>query len=273
VFGAVLAHVHLQVHAVNDLQQKQRVKLLVRLLALADTPGVCGAATANVTSVSNRADGASALARASADYAKYTHSMSADVAPAAAARLWSKSAQQLLAMAGSSCTANSCYVHLVLSAKGHPDQEATVWLAAFRDLQLQDPGLNVSGFNLADAGVAHQHGAVAFNVSSQAVAAFAVWDTSPGPQPPGHFSHNALTIHPCEPREVVFVPRPSGAAAASRSAAAQAAASSRRFGSKLGTGDVVRGRPLLALLQEQLAVSSLWDHSQQPEPQPTVAAA
>lgn len=218
--------------------------LLVRLLSLADTPQDCG----------GRAAAASAEARAAAPYAKYSRRVAATAPPGAVTRVWSATVAQLLDAAAGGCRPTSCYVHLVLAAEGQPEQEAVVWLAPFAELQLRDPRLQLT---VLDGGAPRKHGPPpAFTVASEAVAPYAVWELSGG-QPPGRFSANALTIHPCEPRNISWVPqeprararRPGGGPPAMRRGPRRGAAS---------------GRALAELLQHHLVASSLWDHQAAP---------
>jgi hypothetical protein len=116
--------------------------------------------------------------------------------------------------------------------------EAVVWLAPFKDMPLQDPGLTAWGFAPAEA---LGPGAVKFTVLAAAAAApLALWEA---PALRGRFSINALTLGACEAREVVFYPSasPEGPAGA-------------------GAGSGGGGMALVARLQEELRLSSLWEH-------------
>jgi hypothetical protein len=166
---------------------------------------------------------------------------STDAPAAAATLLWSASVSSLLKKSNGACSRVGCYVHIALAAEGLAGQEATVWLASFKDLPLQDPQLAVEGLKtvgrLVDEGsgllssAGRQQEALTFTVSSQAVAAFVVWEMQAG-ELPGQFDENVVTVHPCEPREVRF---------------------SLRGSTRAG---------LLQVVQEQLVVTSLWDHQQ-----------
>lgn len=319
-------HIVMQVLAMNDLQEQQQVNLVIRLLSLADTAAQCGD---QVLPVSRGTD---IVALATATYARYSHTVTAVAAAAAATELWSSTEQQLLAEAGQGCSPSTCYVHLVLAAEGQSNQETTVWLAPFKALALQEPHLQVSGFKLtsqwqvignaqpqgllnevearntamaAAAGEGKKGGAgagssmrmsylplrdeVAFTVLSEAVAVYAVWEM--GMQLPGHFSDNALMVHPCEPRQVAFLASTAmrqghadnaGASlhidanaksSSSSSRGGAAAYGSRAFGSNQARV-VASGTQLVELLQAQLVVSSLWDHQAQPDgPAPELLAA
>lgn len=210
---------------VNDLQQPVNLQLAVRLLSATDTATQCEPQLSSSSSKKRSDISSYAFAAAPLDHVKH-HSVLHKTAPAGAAALvWSKSVDALLQKAGQGCSRTSCYVHITLAAgEGQPAQEATVWLAPFKDLSLQDPQLAIDSFtpahraaqnrdSSAEAGVASSSlshhksdGAVTFRVSSLAVAAYAVWEVQGGSLP-GHFSDNAVTVHPCEPREVTFVPR------------------------------------------------------------------
>jgi hypothetical protein len=263
------------VFGVNDLQQPVSVELAVRLLSITDTPAVCQRPrTAARTSSSKHSSSISPASHA-APYVKVHTVVKADVAPGAAVLLWSKSVASLLTKASKECSRSNCYMHIALACEGHAHQEATVWLAPFKELPFQDPVITVNGFEhskdleSADVlltGSGNQQEAVNFTVSSQAVAAFAVWETQ-GTGLPGHFSDNAVTVHPCEPRRVTFLPRAGGSRVHVPLVASGAGG--------LGGGDrraqdvgVFQGQELLQLLQEQLVVTSLWDHQQLDQRQP-----
>jgi hypothetical protein len=224
---------------------------------------------------------------------------------------------------------------MVLASEGQQPQEAVVWLAPFKELPLQDPQLNLSGVQLtpaepglkvtgSDTVSAHRQQALSLTVSSKAVAVYAVLETQ-GPAAAGHFSDNAFTVHPCEPRQVSFKPgqagrrewqpaadRPAAAVSSndggssgdsrsggssgsgSKSGSSSSCGDGSRSGSSSGdsssedssgsTGNVTEAgsragvapeqdRVLLQansqlgeLLQEQLVVSSLWDHQQFDQP-------
>lgn len=269
----------LQVHVVSDLQQEQRVTLLVRLLSLTDTSKVCGSSGRHHAAAADGVGGG---------YARFSRSVRATAPPGTATQLWSATVAQLLDKSAGGCQPSSCYLHLLLSAEGQPEQEATVWLAPFSELQLQDPGLQLSVVPDSDgpllaaadaagsqssssrkgpgnAALVKQHPPASFTVSSQAVAVYAVWELS-GRQPPGHFSHNALTIHPCEPRNITWLPA---------QAAVRPAPAGRGRGVFPGRPrrGAVQGQQLRELLQQQLVVTSLWDHQAPPAAKPLLAAA
>jgi hypothetical protein len=249
-----------QVYAVNDLQEPVDVHLAVRLLSVTDTQADCSKhPSAGTDSPSNSFSsevsrparrGSSGYALEAAPYVKHHQRLHKTAPAGAAVLLWSEPVASLLSKAGRGCSRSSCYVHVALAGEGQPQQEATVWLAPFKELPLQDPQLAVGDMQVSKldttAGVDRNQEAVNFTVNSQAVAAYAVWETQGG-ELLGHFSDNALTIHPCEPRQVMFLPR--GASAAGTG------------GRQQGRGGLT-GRQMVQLLQEQLLLSSLWDHQQ-----------
>jgi hypothetical protein len=208
------------------------------------------------------------------------------------------------------------------TAAGHASgmqqvQEATVWLSPFAAMDLPPPQLQLSGFEFvavdanlhltrpshssqsssssnsssSEPGEGGSPGEVAFTVSSSRVAAFAVWELTNREQQqllPGHFSENAVTVHPCEPRVVRFVPhlglsgwdayiarvrqwqqqqqqqQQAGAVWGGMTAGAGSSSSGR------GAVDEASIRTLLALLlQHSIAASSLYDQ-QRFEPSPSV---
>lgn len=215
---------------------------------------------------------------------------SADAPAAAATLLWCASVSSLLKKSKGACSRASCYVHVALAAEGHARQEATVWLAPFKDLPLQDPRLAVEGFKTVGYDQGRQQEAVAFTVSSQAVAAFVVWEMQAGALP-GHFDGNAVTLHPCEPREVRFFPPGSTRAgvregrtgpgvptsASSAGGTTTAGSSPGKSGSSAAAGTKVESNQgadteqragvlgvsyVLRVVEEQLGVTSLWEHQQ-----------
>lgn len=269
----------LQVYAVNDLQEPVGVRLAVRLLSVTDTQADCpqhhstgtgSPASSLSNSVSSKPSQAASGSSSgdvlgAAPYVKHHQRMHTAAPAGAAVLLWSETVASLLRNPGTGCSRSSCYVHIALEGEGHPHQEATVWLAPFKELPLADPQLAVGDMQVAKldttAGLACKRNqeAVNFTVTSQAVAAYAVWETQGG-ELRGHFSDNALTIHPCEPRQVTFLPRGVGAAeTVSRGDSAARGSHSRGRQQDRGGG---AGRQVLQLLQEQLLLSSLWDHQQ-----------
>jgi hypothetical protein len=157
-------------------------------------------------------------------------------------------------------------------------QETTVWLAPFKELPLQDPQLavdNMTHLSLSGderdvlTGSGHGQEAVAFRVSSQAVAVYAVWEVQQDGAAAlsGHFSDNALTIHPCEPRVVVFLPAIDYHSKQKRALdlhgqAGGGAADGEHSGHDEQDGTGLQGDHVSRLLQEQLIVTSLWEHQQ-----------
>lgn len=266
----LLVGVCLQVYAVNDLQQPASVQLAVRLLSLTDTPGHChspGTASNSIpttttsSSVGSNTDTSmktnEGYAFRAAHHVRFRKVLKVEAPPGTAIRLWSKSVAALLKKAWQGCSRTSCYVHITLAGEGVTQQEKTVWLAPFKELPLQDPQLAVSNMTHVSltgdeedilAGSGHRQDSVAFTVSSQAVAVYAVWEVQQGGAAalPGHFSDNALTIHPCEPHQVTFLP--------------VAGYSSHKH--RVPDLETVQGDCVLKLLQEQLVVTSLWDHQQ-----------
>jgi hypothetical protein len=182
-------------------------------------------------------------------------------------------------------------------------QEATVWLAPFAAMDLPPPQLQLSEFEFVtadskkdltrpshssdssssssgEAQAGGNAGEVAFTVSSTRVAAFAVWEMTNREQQqllPGHFSENAVTVHPCEPRVVRFVPQlglSSWDAYMARLRHWQQQHQQQQAGAMWGgvTADVESSRGaydgtsserlLALLLQQSIAASSLYDHQQ-----------
>jgi hypothetical protein len=222
---------------------------------------------------------------------------STDAPAAAATLLWSTSVSALLKKSKGACSRASCYVHIAVAAEGHAGQEATVWLAPFKDLRLQDPRLTVQGFKAvgydqepgSPSRLGRQQEAVAFTVSSQAVAAFVVWEMQAGALQ-WHFDTNAVTVHPCEPREVLFYPRGStragllheghtgpgnpagetpgsGTAGSSHAESASVGAAGADTVNDRGASSgqraaVLQAQRVLRVLEEQLLVTSLWEHQQ-----------
>ena len=109
------------------------------------------------------------------------------------------------------------------AAGGAPQPaEAAYFLAPFKDMPLKDPGIRAASF----AAVPGRRDAVKFTVAVRAAAPLAVWEA---PGLAGRFSESAVTVVACEPREVVFYSAGGAAVAPQR-------------------------------LQEELRISSLWDH-------------
>lgn len=274
----------LQVYAVNDLQQPVPVQLAVRLLSISDTSAQCQhhSSSAGGHSPSNNADSVnSADSRVSlrqyafeaAPYVKHHRMLKADAPAGSAVLLWSETVTSLLTKAGKGCSRTSCYVHIALASEGHAGQEATVWLAPFKDLPLQDPQLSLTDEKVvkvtrsgteALSGPTVRQDAVQFTVSSQGVAAYVVWEVIGGGQQ-GQFSDNALTIHPCEPREILFFPN--GMSRRVRGMQVGGGLTKDSSGETDGSG---RGQQDDATLQDreqmlldfQVDVHSLWDHQQ-----------
>jgi hypothetical protein len=294
----------LQVFVVNDLQQPSEVQLAVRLLSLTDTPAQCHSPSAasnsipTTTTSSSTSGSTDSSATTSDSYAfkaahhiRFHKVLKAEAPPGTATLIWSKSVTALLKKAGQGCSRTSCYVHITLAGEGVSQQEKTIWLAPFKDLPLQDPQLaviNTTHVSLTGdegdilTGSGHRQEAVAFTVSSRAVAVYAVWEVQQegAAALSGHFSDNALMIHPCEPREVTFLPavgyhrthkRASdfhrGVAGSTFSGVVDSA-DGKPAGSEPGTHDQqhhgtgLQGDHVLRLLQEQLVVTSLWEHQQ-----------
>jgi hypothetical protein len=283
-----------QVYAVNDLQQPASVQLAVRLLFLSDTPAQCHSPSTDSTSIAattTSSTGASADSSAkssegyafeAAQYVKYHQVLKAEAPAGSAVRVWSKSVTALLKKAGQGCSRTSCYVHITLAGEGAAQQEKTIWLAPFQELPLQDPQLAVSNMTHVSlsgdeeyilTGSGHRQDAVAFTVSSRAVAVYAVWEVQQegAAALSGHFSDNALTIHPCEPRQVTFLPavgyrskqghitdlhREAGGSDGDDTVDPE----HRRHNQQVGKG--LQGNHVVKLLQEQLVVTSLWEHQQ-----------
>lgn len=147
------------------------------------------------------------------------------------------------------CTRNECFVQVTAKALDLPltgqtsdmpwalesasgVSEAFYWLGPFNSMPLTDPQIQVSDFEE----VPGKPGAVKFTVMSHAVAPMTVWEAGAGVA--GRFSDNAVTLLPCVPREVVFYGRGSG---------------------DVGVGDC---GDLVQRLQQELRVTSLWDHQQ-----------
>jgi hypothetical protein len=183
----------------------------------------------------------------------------------------------------------------VAASSGIKSQEAVVWLAPFHEMRLPAPAVELSGFHFvpavraaaatpAAASGENGHaaaaddddavgddddtpyssaGTVEFTVSSSRVAVFTVWEVAAGPQQrlPGHFSDNAVTVHPCEPRKVQFIPRVGApgwkgylATAGVHPGQQQQHAGAANLQTTPG------GRLLTSKLQQHLVVSSLYDH-------------
>jgi len=281
-----------QVYVVNDLQQPAQLQLAVRVLSVSDTAAQCQASSRVTDTASYQ--GISRFAFTVASYVKHHNTLQTEAPPGAAVLVWSEAVGALLKKAGHGCSRSGCYVHVTLASEQQQEQEATVWLAPFSDLPLRQPGLTVDGFGPVkvpgaaetEGGRHHQGDAIQFTVSSQAVAPYAVWETQGGGLP-GHFSDNALTIHPCEPQEVSFTPL-----STRRHGSQSRITQDGSEGSSIGN-DIVRGigmearhivldhhsdatgsnqehaghkavqwHDVVHLLQEQLVVSSLWDHQQ-----------
>jgi hypothetical protein len=317
----------LQVYIVSDLLHPVEVQLTVRMLSLADTKESCSSSSSHTRALqqniaskgpSSATTAAAAAAGAASPWAKHSEVALLTVPAASAVLAWSGTAQQLLA-AAPGCSRASCYVHITLAtaAQGRDEgdgdgasmqhlQEATVWLAPFAVMQLPAPNLQLSNFEFvptrqpqsarqsrsSSAQVREMPGEVAFTVSSSRVASFAVWELTKQEWQqllPGHFTQNAATVHPCEPRVVRFVPRlgasswssyvgrleewqqrrqqqPAGTVPSWRH---QAGDAGDRSSSSSGEVQTARGGQLLAsLLQQSIAASSLYDH-QQFEPSPS----
>lgn len=273
-----------QVYVVNDLQQPAQLQLAVRVLSASDTAAQCKSSSRVTDTASHQ--GISRFAFTTASYVKHQDTLQTEAPPGAAVLVWSEAVGALLQKAGHDCSRSSCYVHVTLASGQQQEQEATVWLAPFSDLPLQQPGLMVGGFGpVKPTGAAevkggrHNQGdAVQFTVSSQAVAPYAVWETQGGALP-GHFSDNALTVHPCEPREVIFTPRSIPRHLhGSQSPTTKTGPKGSSIGSDVvldhhsgvaGSNQEHAGHKAaqqqwhdVHLLQEQLVVSSLWDHQQ-----------
>ncbi|KAF8062032.1 hypothetical protein HT031_004292 [Scenedesmus sp. PABB004] len=255
------------VYVVSDLLAPAAATLTVRLLSLDDSTDACGPDPSPSAGAS-----ADAPCAPSAGWARHCEAAAVVVPPGGAALAWSGSAASLLA-AARGCTARTCYVHVRLASPGRRGQEATVWLAPFAALRLPRPGLALSGFRLDARGgdrggggpwergaeAAGGAAAVEFTVSSARVAAYAVWEVSPGWALPGRFSDNAATVHPCEPQRVRFVPR-GGAAPAGVAGRALLAAPPEGAGGGAADGDALRALP--RVLAAALSASSLYDHQQ-----------
>jgi hypothetical protein len=243
-----------------------------------------------------------AAAAAAAPWAKHAENILLTVPPGSAVLAWSGTAEQLLA-AAPDCSRTSCYVHVALTAAGVQDggesaqhvQEATVWLAPFGALKLPPPDLRLSNFRFeakqqrsstpgsaaaggSDAAAEGMPGGISFTVSSSRVALFAVWEMANLTWLqllPGHFSQNAVTVHPCEPRTVQFIPRLGSGSwriysdkllqwqlqhQTGRGLQQGAGAYSSSSG---GEVDVMEpGQLLASLLQQGITASSLHDHQQ-----------
>jgi hypothetical protein len=183
-------------------------------------------------------------------------------------------------------------------------QEATVWLAPFAAMDLPPPQLQLSEFEFvavdlkmnltrpsqsSDSGSSSSSsgiwaggnsGEVAFTVSSSRVAAFAVWEMATQEQQqllPGHFSENTVTVHPCEPRVVRFVPQLGLSSwdaymAKVRQWQQQQQQAGAVWGGVTANGesrssrgafdDTSSERLLALLLQHSIAASSLYNHQQ-----------
>lgn len=277
VLGILAVHLLvLQVYAVNDLQEPVPVQLAVRLLSITDTTAQCqrDSTSADNYSPSNRSRrSVRRYAFEAAPYVKHHKILKADAPAGSASLLWSKTVTSMLSKAGKGCSRTTCYVHIALASEGHADQEATVWLAPFKDLPLQDPQLLLTDEKVVKAaqsgtealsGTAVRQDAAHFTVSSQGVAAYVLWEVFGGGLP-GHFSDNALTIHPCEPRQVTFFPRNMGR----RAHGMQAGTGMGKGSSSDADGSSGRQQGDASMLQEeqmlldfQVDVHSLWDHQQ-----------
>ena len=166
----------------------------------------------------------------------------ADVAAGAARLVWKASVEEVLQRV-SGCSAKTCYVHAVASTTGVAPSDVrtsvgssdvgesdhggdrlggaggkrgggkgvkggslvaqgSAWLVTFKEMELPDPELQVGNFEQVSPT------AVRFTVSSKRVAFFAFWELGDGggtvEELQGHFSENAVTVHPCMPVEVVF---------------------------------------------------------------------
>jgi hypothetical protein len=159
---------------------------------------------------------------------------SARVPGAASAHVAAAAVDALLA-AAPGCSRETCFVRATAApaaAVAAAPAEATVWLAPFKSMPLQDPELVAGGFAPADDSAP---GAVKFTVTAPSAAALlALWEA---PGLAGRFSANALSLGPCEAREVMFVPSSGDPATPPGDATA-----------------------LAARLEGELRLSSLWDH-------------
>jgi len=227
-----------QVYLINDRPTPVTVKLTLEVHAIdAVAPSAPSKGQQLLLDAPPNSDSSSCSAALEAGTAPLVASSTAVNVTGAAAVLAAKQDVDSLLALVTGCTRTTCFVRATAAAAATAAPgaaaaaaaavEATVWLAPFKQLQqLQDPRIEFSRFE--------QHpespGTVKFAVTSASVAVAAVWEA---PGLAGRFSVNAVALVPCRPLEVLFISGGGG-----------------------GEGGLVQQ------LQEELRVTSLWDHQQ-----------
>eukprot|EP00878_Enallax_costatus_P012963 GHUV01013537.1.p1 GENE.GHUV01013537.1~~GHUV01013537.1.p1 ORF type:complete len:273 (-),score=54.69 GHUV01013537.1:1855-2673(-) len=118
------------------------------------------------------------------------------------------------------CTKTMCYLDVTVTRKNYglldaqPEvSEAQMFFVPLKDIDLPDPGLNISGFqqvpasvNSSDNSSGNLSDPVSFTVSASRPAVLTYLNTKYR----GRFSDDAFTaLHPCRPKQITFYPHSS----------------------------------------------------------------